>query len=180
LLGAALLTGACTRGNDGPSATSALGSTTTTAPTTTTTVASAEAIEAFRACMIENEVEIEEIPVDATGRPRLDLVMVTLDFGDPAVAEAVSVCSGHLETGALDLGGEDLLRQAILVHLTDFSRCMVGLGVEGFPDPLPGFIGVGSPFPMAEIPYSDPDFANAVEVCRSVLLDELSDVDEDN
>jgi ABC-type glycerol-3-phosphate transport system substrate-binding protein len=64
LLGAALLTGACTRGNDGPSATSALGSTTTTAPTTTTTVASAEAIEAFRACMIENGVEIEEIPID--------------------------------------------------------------------------------------------------------------------
>ena len=125
-------------------------------------------------------IEIEEIPVDATGRPRLDLVLVTLDFGDPEVAEAVSLCSEHLETGALDLGGEDVLRQEILEQLTDFSRCMVDLGVEDFPNPLPGFVGVGSPFPVAEIPYSDPDFAAAVEVCRAALLEALSVVDEDS
>lgn len=137
-------------------------------------------MNAFRVCLMDHGIEIEEIPVDATGRPRLDLVLVTLDFGDPAVAEAVSACSEHLETGALDLGGEDVLRQEILEQLTDFSRCMVDLGVEDFPDPLPGFVGVGSPFPVAEIPYSDPDFAAAVAVCRTALLEALSGVDEDS
>jgi hypothetical protein len=137
-------------------------------------------MNAFRVCLLDHGIEIEEIPVDATGRPRLDLVLVTLDLGDPEVADAVSVCSEHLETGALDLGGEDILRQEVLGQLTEFSRCMVDLGVEDFPEPLPGFVGVGSPFPVAEVPYSDPDFAAAVEVCRTALLEALSGVDEDS
>jgi hypothetical protein len=172
-----LLVSGCTPDADRPSATDVPGTTTTTAPTTTTTVASAEAIDHFRVCLVDAGVEIEQIPIDATGRPRLDLVMANLDFSDPDVAEAVSLCSEHLETGALDLGGEDVLRQAILEHLTDFSRCMVDLGVEGFPDPVPGFLGIGSPFPVAEIPYSDPGFADAVIVCRTALLEALSGVD---
>jgi hypothetical protein len=102
------------------------------------------------------------------------LVLARLDFGDPATAEAVSVCSEQLETGALDIGDDDVLHQAILDQLQDFSRCMVDLGVETFPDPVPGFVGVGSPFPVAEIPYADPQFANAVTVCRESLLDALS------
>lgn len=165
---------------EGPSATGAPGTTTTIAPTTTTTVGSTVAVDAFRTCLFEHGVEIEEVPLDATGRPRLDLVMATLDFGDPEVAEAVSVCSEHLETGALDLGDEDILRQAILEHLQDFSQCMVNLGVEVFPEPVPGFTGVGSPFPVAEIPYSDPGFAEAVVVCRESLLDALSGVDDES
>jgi len=177
---ASLVLGACTPGPDGPSATDAPVATTTTAPATTTTIASTDAVNTFRACLMDHGIEIEEIPTDATGRPRLDLVLVTLDFGDPLVAEAVSVCSEHLETGALDLGNEDVLRQEILGQLTDFSDCMVDLGVEDFPEPLPGFIGVGSPFPVAEIPYSDPDFGAAVEVCRAALLEALSIVDEDS
>jgi hypothetical protein len=165
---------------DGPSATGALGTTTTTAATPTTTVGSTEAVDAFRACLSENGVDIEDIPLDATGRPRLDLVMATLDFSDPDVAGAVTLCSEHLETGALDLGGEDILRQVILEHLQKFSQCMVDLGVEGFPEPVPGFVGVGSPYPVAEIPYSDPDFTDAVMVCRASLLDALSGVDGDS
>ena len=164
----------CTRGGDGPSATHGPGATTTTAPTTTTTVVSNIAVEAFRTCLGANGIEIEAIPLDATGHPRLDLVLARLDFGDPATAEAVSVCSEHLETGALDIGDDDVLHQAILDQLEDFSRCMVDLGVETFPDPVPGFVGVGSPFPVAEIPYADPQFANAVKVCRESLLDALS------
>ena len=179
MLAASLLSAGCTADEDGPSATDAPGTTTTTAPTTTTTVASAEAIEAFRICLVDGGVEIEEIPIDAMGRPRLDLVMVSVDFSDPAVAETVSLCSEHLETGALDLGGEEVLRESILEHLTDFSRCMVDMGVEGFPDPVPGFLGVGSPFPAAEIPYSAPGFADAVVVCRTALIESLSDVDEE-
>lgn len=148
--------------------------TTTTPPTTTSTVLSNVALEAFRTCLAEHGVEIEEIPLDATGHPRLDLVMATLDLSDAATAEAVSVCSEHLETGALDIGDDDMLRQAIQEQLRDFSRCMVDLGVEDFPDPVPGFVGVGTPFPVAEIPYADPAFPNAVRVCRQELLAALS------
>jgi hypothetical protein len=168
---------ACTRDGEAPSATDTPVTTTSTAPSTTTTVVSDVAVESFRTCLADNGIEIEEVPLDATGHPRLDLVMATLDFADPATAEAVSVCSEHLEAGALDVGDDDLLRQVILEQLHDFSRCMVDLGVEDFPDPVPGFVGVGSPFPVAEIPYADPGFANAVTVCRARLLDALSGED---
>jgi hypothetical protein len=170
---------ACTGGEESPSATAAPGTTTSTAPSTTTTVLSDVAVESFRECLGQNGIEIEEVPLDATGHPRLDLVMATLDFGDPATSEAVSVCSELLEAGALDVGADDRLRQIILEQLQSFSRCMVGLGVEEFPDPLPGFVGVGSPFPVAEIPYADPGFANAVTVCRARLLDALAGEDPD-
>jgi hypothetical protein len=173
-----VLLAGCTGDSDAPSATAAPQTTTTTGPPTTTTVVSDVAVEAFRSCLAERGIEIEEVPFDATGHPRLDLVMATLDFGDPATAEAISVCSEHLETGALDLGDEDVLRQAILEQLQEFSRCMVDLGVEDFPDPVPGFIGIGSPFPVAEIPYSDPGFATAATACREALLESLSGADE--
>ena len=169
-----MLLAGCTPDSDEPSATGAPATTTTTPPTTTTTVLSNVAVEAFRTCLADRGIVIEEIPLDATGHPRLDLVMATLDFGDPATAEAVSVCSEHLETGALDLGDDDVLRQAILGQLQEFSHCMVDLGVEDFPDPVPGFTGVGSPFPVAEIPYSDPGFATAVTACRETLLEALA------
>jgi hypothetical protein len=116
--------------------------------------------------------------MDATGHPRLDLVMVTLDFSNPEVSEAVSSCSELLENGALDIGQDDVLREQILEQLQEFSRCMVDLGVEDFPDPVPGFIGIGSPYPIAEIPYSDPGFASAVTACRAALLESLSEVPE--
>jgi hypothetical protein len=136
------------------------------------------AVEEFRACLAERGIEIEEIPIDATGHPRLDLVMVTIDFSDPETAAAVSSCSERLETGALDIGEDDVLREQILEQLQEFSRCMVDLGVEDFPDPVPGFIGIGTPYPIAEIPYSDPGFAAAVSACRAALLESLSDVPE--
>jgi hypothetical protein len=175
-----VLVAACTRDGESPSATAALAPTTSTASSTTTTLVPDVAVESFRSCLGDNGIEIEEVPLDATGHPRLDLVMATLDFGDPATAEAVSVCSEHLEAGALDVGGDDQLRQIILEQLHSFSRCMVDLGVEDFPEPLPGFVGVGSPFPLAEIPYADPGFANAATVCRARLLDALSDEGPDD
>jgi hypothetical protein len=138
------------------------------------TVVSDVAVEEFRVCLAERGIEIEEIPIDATGHPRLDLVMVTLDFSNPEIAAAVSSCSELLETGALDIGEDAVLRQQILEQLQEFSRCMVDLGVEDFPDPVPGFIGIGSPYPVAEIPYSDPGFASAVSACRAALLEALS------
>jgi hypothetical protein len=149
------------------------------APTTTVTVLSDVAVEEFRSCLADRGIVIEEVPIDATGHPRLDLVMVTLDFSDPATADAVSACSEHLETGALDIGEDDVLREQILAQLQAFSRCMVEHGVEDFPDPVPGFIGIGSPFPVAEIPYSDPAFAAAVTACRQALLEALPGASEE-
>ncbi len=168
-----VMVAACTPEADVPSATAPPATTTTLPPTTTVTVLSDVAVEEFRTCLADRGLEIEEVPLDATGHPRLDLVMVTLDFSDPATADAVSTCSELLETGALDFGDDDVLRRQILEQLEEFSRCMVELGVEDFPDPVPGFVGVGSPFPVAEIPYSDPGFATAVTACRQVLLEAL-------
>lgn len=51
---------------------------------------------------------------------------------------------------------------------------MVSSGIEDFPDPVPGFVGVGPPFPLAEIPYGDAGFAEAVRFCRQAVLDALS------
>ena len=168
-----VMVAACTPGPDVPSATAPPATTTTLPPTTTVTVMSDVAVDEFRSCLADRGLEIEEVPLDATGHPRLDLVMVTLDVSDPATADAVSTCSELLETGALDFGDDDVLRQQILEQLQEFSRCMVELGVEDFPDPVPGFVGVGSPFPVAEIPYSDPGFTTAVTACRQVLLEAL-------
>ena len=169
---------ACTPELAGPSGTDSL-STSTTAPTTTSTTTTTEAaVEVFQACLGENGVAIEEVPFDATGRPRLELVMMTLDFEDPAVAEALAVCSASLNTGALDLGAEDDLRREINQELNEFSQCMRANGVSDFPDPVPGFAGVGAPFSVAEIPYGDPALAVAAEACRASLLGAVPGVDE--
>lgn len=173
-----VMTGACTPELAGPSGTGAL-STSTTAPTTTsTTTTTGAAVEAFRTCLGDHDVVIEEIPFDATGRPRLDLVIATVDFGDPAVAEALAICSASLNTGALDLGAEDQLRREINEELRAFSQCMRANGVSDFPDPVPGFAGVGAPFPVAEIPYGDPELPAASEACRASVLGTLPGIEE--
>lgn len=162
---------ACTSRANGPSPTDDHGSVTTVS--TTTTLGSTQAVDEFRQCLADKGVDIEPVPLDATGRPRLDLVLGDLDFADPIVRNALTECSQILETGALDLGGDDLLREDIYDELVEFSHCMVRLGVEDFPDPVPGYLGVGSPFPVAEIPYSDPGFEDAVTFCRQALLERL-------
>jgi hypothetical protein len=178
LLALVVAIGACTPDLGGPSGTDPV-STTTTAPTTTsTTTATGAAVEAFRACLGEHDVVIEEVPLDATGRPRLDLVIVSLDFGDPVVAEALATCSASLNTGALDLGAEDELRREINEELREFSRCMRANGVTDFPDPVPGFTGVGAPFSVAEIPYGDPNLAAGAQACRASVLGDLPGIEE--
>ncbi len=126
--------------------------------------------EAFRSCLAEQGVEIDVIPVDATNRPRLDLALEGLDLTDPVLTESMAACSPVLETGALDLSSEELLRILVVDQLSAFSQCARDMGVQSFPDPVPGFSGVGSPYAVAEIPYSDPLFRDAVEICRSRIL----------
>jgi hypothetical protein len=172
-----VLLAACTPDVGGSSGTDPLSTSTTVPPTTSTTTITGVAVEEFRTCLAEHDVVIEEVPLDATGRPRLDMVIFSVDFGDPAVAEALAVCSASLNTGALDLGGDDELRREINQDLLDFSQCMRANGVEDFPDSVPGFAGVGAPFAVAEIPYGDPDLASASAECRASVLGSLPGLD---
>ena len=160
---------ACTAEDPGSSPTNPTTPSTTIAGTTTTTAISSQAVEAFHACLGENGINIEPIPFDAQGRPRLDLVMVGIDFSDPDSSAVVAVCSEHLATGALDVTNSALIGSGVVALLTEFSACVRSQGVATFPDPLPGFIGIGGPYPVAEIPYSDPDLETAVAECQGRL-----------
>lgn len=171
---------ACTPDTGGPSPTQLV--TTTSAAsqsgTTSTTVGGPFGADAFRTCLEEFDIFIEPIPLDANGRIRLDLVTRDLDFTDPEVAAAVTDCSRILGVGALDLITAGLVRTAVIGQLESFSRCVRARGVE-FPDPIPGFSGVGSPYPVAVIPYSDPAFADAVSACLPLVLENLPGLTEE-
>ncbi|MGH8944987.1 MAG: hypothetical protein ACRDVL_02425 [Acidimicrobiia bacterium] len=134
----------------------------TTAPPTPVDVATAE----FEACLSDNGLSTEPVPLDAMGRPRLDWFLGDLDLTDSETVSALTACASHLGTGALDLSAEPEIREAVLTALQEFSECVRSRGVSEFPDPVPGFNGLGAPYPMAEIPYSDPDLDEAVSACR--------------
>jgi hypothetical protein len=170
LLTVIALTG-CAPVVSGPSPTDAPSvETTTTMPgVTLTTISAIEGATRFRACLEENGLSIEAIPLDAVGRPRLDLVMREVDFGVEGNARALDVCAVHLISGALDLEGSPLIGTGVRALLEEFSDCVRSRGVPGFPLLVSGFNGIGSPFPVEEIPYDDSDMAGAVEACRERL-----------
>jgi len=141
--------------------------------TTSTTLPAADSTVAYTDCLREHGVEIDSIRLDANGRPRLDLVNSQLDYSDPVTIEALSVCAGLLSDGALDLGYDSDFRESVMEQLTAFSRCVRARGVGDFPDPIAGFIGIGSPFPAAEIPYSDPGLGAAVAACQQSIFGEF-------
>jgi len=62
-----------------------------------------------------------------------------------------------------------ILREAVVDSLERFSVCVRSRGVAEFPDPKPDYNGIGGPYPVAEIPYDDPDLADAVVVCNTRL-----------
>lgn len=138
--------------------------------TTTTTIAFAEATAAFVSCMDQNGIDVGEIPFDANGRPRLEMMRPRLDYTDPDTFAALSECAGVLSDGALDLGFDPGFREGVVGQLAAFSRCMRARGVEEFPDPIPGFLGVGAPYPAAQIPFSDPELPEAVEACERTVF----------
>lgn len=140
--------------------------TTTTAPTTTAPPVPADAaVAAFNECLVDNGVVDETLSLDALGRPRLDLFLTDIDLTDGSVVGALTACSGHLTTGALELSNEPEIRETVLASLREFSDCVRSRGVPDFPDPVEGFNGMGAPYPMAEIPYADEDLAGAVAEC---------------
>lgn len=145
---------------------------TTTFPETVTTVGAAEGVGRFRDCLRDRGIDLEPVSLDAQGRPRLDLAMRGVDLSERVVIDALGRCATHLITGALSLEGSPLIREELVSRLVGFADCVRSRGVPGFPDPIPGFYGVGFAFPVEEIPYDDPDLANAVEACRDRMIEQ--------
>lgn len=160
----------CAATADEPSPTDPLGVTTTsTLPTTTTAVALEPGLDNHRDCLTQRGVTIGEIGIDARGRPLMAAAMDGLDFTDRNILEALNECSPELTTGALDLGPDPVLRDMVQEVLGELAECMRRSGVPGYPDPVAGFNGLGSPFPVDRIPWTDPDLADAVAVCSRRL-----------
>lgn len=147
--------------------------TTTTIPaTTTTTLSVEEAITAFRTCLTESGVAVDEIPFDSQGRPRLELAFTRVDFADAGAVQAITDCSELLTSGALDLSTWPQLQQQVQLTLESFSECVRSHGVITFPDPVNPFFGVGGPYPLEEIPFDDVDLEAAVAVCSARVVEE--------
>ena len=173
LVVAVLALAACRTAEEGPSLVEPRPTATTASTTSTISVGTSAAVEKFGQCLAEQGVDMESAPTDAIGRPRFDMATARFDFDDPEVADAIALCAWILATGALDLSQDGPLRSMVLSQLEAFALCVRDEGVTEFPHPVPGFSGVGSPFPAAEIPYADPNIASAAVVCRGKVLSAL-------
>lgn len=167
----ALTFAGCVSGAEGPSPTDPHGfELTTTAPTTTaTTLNLEEGLEEYRACLADEGVTLGRIRLDGMGRPRMAEAVATLDLTDQGVLDALESCGQLLASGPLDLASDPELGRRVRESLADFAECVRLEGVADYPDPVPGFDGVGSPFPVGRIPWEDPGLATAVDACGEVL-----------
>ncbi len=144
---------------------------TTSAPTTTTVpLTSQEAVVVFQSCLLDRGFSVPDLPLDDAGLPDLSTLANLVDAGSPGWQEALASCAPVLVgSGALDLGQVPALAEAVAADLLAFSICMRSQGVEGFPDPAPGFDGTGPPFPLESIPADDPQLEAAAEVCAQAV-----------
>ncbi len=173
----AVVVAACTGSDESvpsvPDAGDLAATTSTTAPTTTTTAPSlgleAATLE-FTACMRDQGIDIPDIRLDDQGRPVLDDAFAAVDLSSLEFRGALATCASILtRAGALDLRTDPELQAVIIDQLQVFSECMRTEGVTDFPDPSPDFNGTGSPFPLEQIPLTDPAFQEAVIVCQDEL-----------
>lgn len=164
----AMVVSGCVAGPDGPSPTDPHEPTTTTVSVTVTTLTTRESLTGFRDCLRSKDVNIDRIRLDALGHPRIAEAIGRLDLSDRKVLEALEMCGHHLSAGALDLSSDPRLRDLVQDTLEELAQCLRLWGVNDFPDPVPGFDGVGSPFPNDLIPWSDPDLPAAVAACRDL------------
>jgi hypothetical protein len=153
----------------GPTATDV--ATTTTVPTTTTIVVLSieEAIAEFQVCLSGHGIEAV-VPLGDDGRPDLTALGLALGQNLPELREALADCAVLLaSSGALDLNGEPVLREAVRTQLTNFSTCMRSQGVEEFPDPEAQFDGTAVPYPVIDLPINDPEFGSAIDACAAAV-----------
>jgi len=131
-----------------------------------------EGLLLFTACLRDMGIEAPDIPVDPEGRPILSSNLVEeIDTESPEFALAFATCVPLLTAASpIDLGADPELQAVVIDSLRRFSVCMRDNGVEGFPDPAPGWDGNGSPFPVAEaFDTSDPDVDPALEECSKMI-----------
>lgn len=164
------LTG-CLAGAGGPSPTDPHGFqlTTTLPPVTTTTLSVDEGVEAYRSCLSDEGVTLGPVRFDTMGRPRMAEAVAVLDLGDRSVIDALETCGHLIASGPLDLTTDPELADRVREQLAGFAECIRLEGVAGYPDPVSDFDGVGSPYPISRIPWSDPDLPSAVDTCRDML-----------
>lgn len=144
------------------------GAITTTIPVTTTTIAVGDALETYRDCLADQGVALEEISTDARGRPRMALALAELDLSDGTVLAALEACGHIMASGLLDLAADPELRSMVRAQLEELAECIRAGGVEDFPDPVLDFDGVGPPFPVNLIPWSDPALTDAMADCSPI------------
>jgi hypothetical protein len=145
--------------------------TTTAVPTTTTIVVLSieDAIAQFQVCLSGHGIEVI-VPLGDDGRPDLTALARTLGENFSGLREALADCSALLaKSGALDLEGEPVLREAVRTQFTNFSVCMRSQGVEEFPDPEAQFDGTAVPYPIISLPITDPEFGSAIEACATAV-----------
>lgn len=157
-------------GAEGPSPTDPHGfTTTTTVPITTTTLTIEDGLAGFRTCLSGEGVGIGEIPLDGLGRPRMAAALAGLNLSERSVLDALEACGHHLASGALDLSSDPELRSMVQDRLESFADCVRLEGVVDYPDPIPDFDGLGAPFPVNRVPWTDPGLPGAVSACTSTL-----------
>ena len=131
-----------------------------------------EGLLLFTACMRDQGVSVPDIPVDPDGRPILSSDLVErIDTESPEFAVAFAGCVPLLTAASpIDLGADPELQAVVIDSLRRFSVCMRNNGVDGFPDPAPGWDGNGSPYPVADaFDMSDPDVDAALEECSKLI-----------
>jgi len=159
----------CVAGADGPSPTDPHGlSTTTTLAVTTVTLSPEEGLAQYQECLSSEGLDVPDIPRDALGRPRMAEALKHLDLTERSVLDALEACGEELEAGTLDLSPDPEMQQLVQAALQNLVVCMRARGVEDFPEPVPAFSGVGSPFPVNRIPWADPDLPDAVLACSDL------------
>ncbi|MDH4116543.1 MAG: hypothetical protein OEX04_08600 [Acidimicrobiia bacterium] len=126
----------------------------------------------FTECMREAGLDFPDIRLDSEGRPQLGELLDELDTETTEFRTALTACAPILtQAGALELSSDPELQAVIIDQLASFSECMRTNGVAGFPDPVPGFNGTGSPYLLGQIPFDDPDFETAAQECQGQLGD---------
>lgn len=140
---------------DGGSTVASAGDGTKATPSTGASLSREEMGVRFAQCMRENGVDVPD-PEPGRG-PQIKISKGT---GEEAVNKAMEACRQYNPMGEAS-GGNSQMDE----NNRRFARCMRDNGVEQFPDPEPGQMGVRINGEIAK----DPDFQKAQEQCRSLL-----------